>query len=52
MRLAKDQVLQKKKDLMERKLQRAHEKRLVLLDNKVKRAHEEKTKVGFKTKVS
>lgn len=46
MRSWKDELLRQKRKTIERKMQRAEEKRLLQLRQKVRKAHEEETKVG------
>ena len=42
----KEELLSQKRSTMERKLQRAEEKRLSQLQLRIRKAHEEETKVG------
>lgn len=50
-RVYKNELLDQKRSMMERKLQRAEEKRQLILQMKMRKAHEEETKVWSSSKV-
>lgn len=49
MRAWKDELMRQKKEMIERKMQQAEEKRQTMLKSKAQKAHDEETKVRLET---